>query len=555
MDTIFALFLTTSINTGTVASPPVKERSFELLTRTERPTLPTEPFAPVMPLFLAPVDSDLLAFLVESHALLESCPRLVAAVESDLDRHGLRKKELRVADARWVAEHSLPLPGSGRDQAQDQHKPLELEQGRTRTPGYVVLIALLLRGFFGAGFKAQDVTSMMLESITLRVFFQNLGLKMPGRSTLTELINAVTNETRLLVLDAQVARALKLKLDDFTTMIQDSTHVGGNTKWPTDSRLMVALVERLLRVGSAMGRVPLPVVGSEEARKAFRVIVQLDREIDMSRGKKTGGRDRRRRYEKLLKKAKRVHKLLAAQAAPLCDALAALNMRPSQKALAARAVERLHKDLDALGQVIPACEARVLRDEKVLMSEKVLSVSDPDAGYISKGQRESVIGYKPQIARSGAGFITGLLLPQGNAADSGQLVPMVNQVVARTGVVPTVVSVDDGYASAENVRTLKMPGLQIPIISINGAKGRALTTEADWESDEYADARNLRSAVESLMFTLKQGYHFGEVARRGLWAAYAELLEKALAYNVCQTVRRREAAAAKSKHAPTLAAA
>jgi hypothetical protein len=100
------------------------------------------------------------------------------------------------------------------------------------------LVALLLRGFFGAGFKAQDVTSMMLESITLRVFFQNLGLKMPGRSTLTELINAVTNETRLLVLDAQVARALSLKQDDFTTMLQDSTHVGGNTKWPTDSRLM-----------------------------------------------------------------------------------------------------------------------------------------------------------------------------------------------------------------------------------------------------------------------------------------------------------------------------
>jgi hypothetical protein len=39
-------------------------------------------------------------------------------------------------------------------------------------------------------------------------------------------------------------------------------------------------------------------------------------------------------------------------------------------------------------------------------------VSDPDAGYISKGQRESVIGYKPQIARSGAGFITGHSCPR-----------------------------------------------------------------------------------------------------------------------------------------------
>ena len=76
-----------------------------------------------------------------------------------------------------------------------------------------------------------------------------------------------------------------------------------------------------------------------------------------------------------------------------------------------------------------------------------------------------------------------------------------------------------------------------------------LKTAADWISGWPPPK------VESLMFTLKQGYHFGEVARRGLWAAYAELLEKALAYNICQTVRRREAAAANSKHAPTLAAA
>ena len=79
---------------------------------------------------------------------------------------------------------------------------------------------------------------------------------------------------------------------------------------------------------------------------------------------------------------------------------------------------------------------------------------------------------------------------------------------------------------------------------IHGAKGRALTADADWESDAYAAARNQRSAIESLMFTLKHGYDFGEVARRGLPAVYAELLEKALAYNIGVTIRLREAAAA-----------
>ena len=173
------------------------------------------------------------------------------------------------------------------------------------------------------------------------------------------------------------------------------------------------------------------------------------------------------------------------------------------------------------------------------MAEKKLSVSDPDVGFIAKGQRVPVIGYKPQVARSGAGFITGLLLPKGNAADSNKLVPMVDDVVRRTTVVPKVLSVDDGYASAANLAAMKARGIEV--ISINGSKGRALTAPADWDSDEYALARDQRSAVESLMFTLKQGFDFGEVARRGLAAVYGELLEKALAYNLCHLARMRHA--------------
>ena len=111
---------------------------------------------------------------------------------------------------------------------------------------------------------------------------------------------------------------------------------------------------------------------------------------------------------------------------------------------------------------------------------------------------------------------------------------------------PRVLSVDDGYASAANVAAMK--ARKIEVISINGSKGRALTARADWNSDEYVLARDQRSAMESLMFTLKQGFDFGEVARRGLVAAHGELLEKALAYNLCHLARMRRAieAAAKS---------
>jgi len=266
----------------------------------------------------------------------------------------------------------------------------------------------------------------------------------------------------------------------------------------------------------------------------------LDRAIDLAPQSRGRARARKRMYRKLLRRAHRVHETLSQEVARIEAALDVLDVLPSRRAMAARAVHRQRADVDALAIVIANCEARIIDGEKVPMAEKKLSVSDPDVGFIAKGQRTPVIGYKPQLARSGGGFITGLLLPQGNAADAKQLVPMLDEVVRRTGVIPDIVSVDDGYASKANVKEVKLRGVRI--VSINGAKGAALTSTDDWESDEYALARDKRSAVESLMFTLKQGFHFGEVARRGLIEVQGELLEKAIAYNVCHLVRTQLAA-------------
>jgi len=507
-----------------------------ILPSTHTMILPTSPFSPVPLLFMSAPDSHLMKFLDEARGLVEGCPALVGHVEADLDAHARNKKALRVADKAWMAAQAS-LPGHTSAPTVVDPAQLTLGQGRPRTPAYVVLMAVLLRGYFGAGFKACTTATMMVESMTLRVFFENLGLKMPGRSTLTELVNAVSNETRQRILDAQVTRVLGLGWDDFSVMLQDSTHVEGNTAWPTDSRLLVALVARLLRVGASLPRLALPPMDSPSARHHLLVMTQLDREIDLAPSGRERGRTRRRRYKRLLWRARRVHTTLSAAVAEVEAALAVLDVLPSRKAMAGRAVHRLRADVDALAQVIATCEARVIRGEKVPMADKKLSVSDPDVGFIAKGQRVPVIGYKPQLARSGAGFITGLLLPKGNAADSKQLVPMFNEVVRRTGVVPQVVSVDDGYASKANMAEIRGRGVQV--ISINGAKGRALTASADWDSDEYALARDKRSAVESLMFTLKQGFHFGEVARRGLVQVHGELLEKVIACNICHMVRMR----------------
>jgi hypothetical protein len=78
------------------------------------------------------------------------------------------------------------------------------------------------------------------------------------------------------------------------------------------------------------------------------------------------------------------------------------------------------------------------------------------------------------------------------------------------------------------------------VVSIAGAKGKQLTEAQQWNSRPYRQARAERSGMESLVFTLKEGFQFGALARRSHENVLAEMLEKVLAYNICQIIRSRK---------------
>ena len=90
-------------------------------------------------------------------------------------------------------------------------------------------------------------------------------------------------------------------------------------------------------------------------------------------------------------------------------------------------------------------------------------------------------------------------------------------------------SVDDGYSSSKNRKVLK--GMGIEIVSIGGSKGKKITPEIEWDSPEYQQARNARSAVESIVFVLRYKFHLESFSRRGLDGVMAELTEKVIAHN------------------------
>jgi len=76
----------------------------------------------------------------------------------------------------------------------------------------------------------------------------------------------------------------------------------------------------------------------------------------------------------------------------------------------------IQNDIDDAEKVIGYSRRRILNGETIPNSEKIMSLSDGSAAFIVKGGRETVLGYRPQVGKSGNGFVTVLYVPESNIA-------------------------------------------------------------------------------------------------------------------------------------------
>jgi Transposase DDE domain len=489
-------------------------------------------------IFLTPIDSQLNDFLNEIHRIALFEPSIVESIDEDLDRQAKRKKLLRLVDAQFLAGQTPDLPKLQLQLRELKVDELELETGRPRTDAYIVYLFLMLRGFNG-GCKDQQARLLLEESITLKLWLEHLGLQLPPASTLSDNLNAVSNQTRALIHRVQLRSILGRGLDDFQKSFIDSTAVEANTERPTDSTLLVRLIARVCTAGSNLHRWELPDMNQIGLLTQQEELRRMSQQIHFLHGKARGAAKRKKVYFQLLRRVRRLRTRLLRDLESVRGNLAGrADLLPTRRLAAEEALGLIAEDLAALEQVAQVCERRVMEEEKVPMAEKIISLSDSDASFIVKGGWNTVVGYRPQLARSGSGFVTALALPRGNAADSRYLVAMVQEQITNTGVIPAMTSADDGYSSQQGLE--EVLGLGVKVVSISGAKGKRLLEAQQWKSRPYRQARAERSAMESLVFTLKESFDFGEMARRTHEHVLAEMLEKVLAYNISQIIRVRK---------------
>jgi len=495
-------------------------------------------------------DTEMKRIMLEAFRLLDYDPSICKHIEEDLNRVALAAKKKRIVASVERRAATPPLNGMAVFTVEDavaiEPDELQLGVGRERLlDGEAALMLAMCRAHLDS-LSSKQAVDRIRDSLTMKAYFEGRGLSLPCRSVMHEWVNCISEECYEHILDIHLWMVRGEGLDDFTAVTADSFSVWANTSWPTDSAMILGLVSRAWHYSSKLAGFGLPGFSEAYIRQWLERIRTLDREISFACGKPNSKRKIRRLYHRLCNRGDLVLQRLDRQIPSLLPTwqagVAKLPVFTRERVQAV--VERILCDLSDAARVVAYARQRVLEGKSVPCSEKILSLSDRSAAYIKKGGREPVIGYKPQVMRSSNGFISAFELQTGNPNDAARLVPLTDQHILRTGVVPWVVSVDDGYSSKANREALQERTVRT--ISMNGATGKRITPEQQWDSPAYEQARNKRSAVESLVFTIRFNFHLYRFSRRGSAATRAEMYEKVIAHNFWRAALLRDRKAAET---------
>jgi IS5 family transposase len=193
--------------------------------------------------------------------------------------------------------------------------------------------------------------------------------------------------------------------------------------------------------------------------------------------------------------------LEAYRASGLGDMLAALNL-----------VAQLKRAVGLLEKVISQTERRVFRNEKVPVSEKVVSFFEDHTDIIVKKRRETQFGHKIFLTGGASNLILDCLISKGNPADSEQYLPMLERHEKTFSKMPRQVSADGGFASKSNLTTAK----ELKVKDVVFAKKRGLTVldmaKSTWV---YKKLRNFRAGIEANISTLKRAFGLDRCTWKG----------------------------------------
>ena len=457
-------------------------------------------------------------------------PEIYDRITNDLDRKALTKKQLRHLNREYKNKQVLFFNEEFEELAAIEYMPDKLETGCPRITPEEVLLFISLEGYWGS-VTDQHAVEIMRESRTLYNYYLYKGKSMPKPRTIWDNLRHISEDTLEYIHKCQLYDFLNCGLDNFNYLILDSTSVHASSSWPTDATIIYNLLSRAYIQSQKLSKFGIENIKPWHISDWLPKLKKLLFEINNTKGssKCPKAKKIKKPYQKFLNAAHNMNQYLIREFEKRSADVAKANLNPGKKFQLQMLWSNMEDDILALSSVLYYTEERVFCDVKLPSTEKILSLSDTTAAFIKKGQRNPVIGYKPQIGMSANGFVTALILDKGNVPDSSYLFSLTKKHAENTGIIPKLVSTDDGYSSTKGRNACLEFGVKD--VCLSGAVGKKIIGDELWEDPEYIVGRRKRSAVESLMFTLKYVFCFGRMRRTGIENVRKEMLTKIIAYN------------------------
>lgn len=400
---------------------------------------------------------------------------------------------------------------------QDLINGVDQDKGRSSLSTESVFRCLLLKQMLGVSYKL--LSFHLSDSLSYRAFARLRHSESPSKSALQENIRKIRPVTLSKAFDFLALGGYETGEIDPEIIRIDSTVVKSSIATPSDSKLLndgVRLLSRSLAKSRDITGVKIRFKDWRTPSKslAFRIF----------NAKKL---DKDELYVDMLAIANKVVKQAE-------DGIEIVKRNADCSAVTTRHwLDELENNLQIMLMVIDQTERRVIEEEGVPSSEKVVSFFELHTDIIVKDKREVQYGHKINVASDARGILTHVSIEEGNASDVERFIPILKAHELRYNTLPKTAVADGGYACQQNVKEGKALGVKQVVF--HKKKGINLKSMGVIQKT-FDRLKQFRAGIEGNISTLKRAFGLGKATWKGYEGFHAYVWASAITYNLVKLV-------------------
>lgn len=399
------------------------------------------------------------------------------------------------------------------------------ETGRPGMTGEEVIRVLVLKQINQWSYT--ELWFHLHDSQTTRAFMgYGIGEQVPSRSTLAENIKKLRAETLRSIDRVVLEMAKEAGVEKGRKARVDTTAVESNIHHPFESDQLwdvVRVLTRLMRRAKELTGDSLPIVFPDRTRRAKRRY----RGVWNAKTKA----ERRKQYRDLLKVTREVMRA--------ADRVAQMIERwrghtDGESAQAGRIRGEILRIMPLAETLCDTTLRRVINDEPVASTEKVLSIFEDHTDVIRKDRRETIYGHKICLTGGASSMILDCAVLEGNPADSALAVDAVKRIEEIYGRPPRQTVFDGGFASTRNLADIKAVGVKDVAFSKRRGLEVSEMTRSAWV---YRRLRDFRAGIEGCISFLKRCFGLNRCTWRSFASFKAYVHASVLSFNLLVLAR------------------